>query len=190
MKPIPTWYNGVLHRSRSEARFSVMATALGLQARYEVEGFEGKNAADRNLPDFYLPTFDLWVETSPDEPTKAKWAIHREFDRHHTFFTGSPSFDGALQQFCYRFSRFDHSLSRATDHLFAVCSTCHALSIVPREWTISNAPMPPNGPLAAMCDCIQKENARFMDARIMGALHLASEFNFDWRESQKNKWNR
>lgn len=195
MKPIPTIYNNVLFRSRGEARFAVMSTSLGLQASYEIEGFAfdaSEGASDKYLPDFYLPAFNLWVECKADGPTKKEWAIHQAFQRHypHAFFIGWSNYDQSLDQFSYKFSRFDEQLGRVTDHLLAVCSSCSALSIVPNEWRVINAPLASVEPLVSMCKCIQKETARFNDARIMGSLHLAKSFNFNWRDTQNAAWKR
>lgn len=192
MRPIPTVFNNVLYRSRTEARFAVMATSLGLQANYEVEGFEKEGVGgDKYLPDFYMPAFDLWVETKPDEPTRAEWATHKEFSKakRHAFFIGWPHYDGALDTFNYKFSRHDEAMSRTTEYLLAVCESCSTMSIVPGEWRTINAAPSPADPLCSMCECIQKGTARFSDARIMGALHLASSFNFNWKEAQSAvKW--
>lgn len=195
MKPIPTAYNNILFRSRGEARFAVMAISLGLQTSYEPEGFEfdsSEGTGNKYLPDFYLPAFDLWVECKPERSTKKEWAVHVAFQRHHrhAFFIGWPNYDSALDQFNYSFTRFDEQLSRPTDQLLAVCSSCSALSIVPSEWRVLNAPLAQVEPLAPMCNCIQKETARFNDARIMGALHLGSSFNFNWKATQGASWKR
>ncbi|MEZ4736908.1 MAG: hypothetical protein R3E79_58245 [Caldilineaceae bacterium] len=172
-----------------------MAISLGLQANYELEGFEfdaSEGVGDKYLPDFHLPAFDLWVECKPDEPAKREWAIHMAFQcqRRHAFCVGWPNYNSALDQFNYRFSRFDEQLGRTTDHLLAVCSSCSALSIVPSEWRVLNAPLAQVEPLAPMCDCIRKETARFGDARIMGALHLASTFILNWKDTQSSVWKR
>jgi hypothetical protein len=195
MKPIPTAYNNVLFRSRGEARFAVMATSLGLQASYEVEGFEfdaSEGVSDKYLPDFYLPAFDLWIECKPEGPTQKAWTTHKAFrrQRQHAFFVGWPNYDNALDQFSYRFVIFDEKLGRSTDHLLAVCSSCSTLSVVPSEWRVLNAQPAAVEPVASMCKCIQKETARFSDARIMGALHLASSFNFNWKDAQGATWKR
>ena len=195
MKPIPTVYNNVLFRSRSEARFAVMTISLGLQANYEMEGFEfdaNEGTNDKYLPDFHMPAFDLWVECKPEGPSKKDWAIHKAFQRQqrHVFFIGWPNYSNALDQFDYKFSRFDEQLGRTADHLLAVCSLCSTLSIVPSEWRVLNAPLARVEPLAPMCNCIQKETVRFSDARIMGALHLASTFQFDWKDTRSAVWKR
>ena len=57
MKAITTVYRGYRFRIRLEARWAVFFDALGLQWRYEPEGFELIDGT-RYLPDFHLPTFE------------------------------------------------------------------------------------------------------------------------------------
>lgn len=59
---IPTWYNGVLYRSRTEARYAVMFDQLQIKFEYETQGFEVKGI--KYLPDFLaFPALGmLWVE--------------------------------------------------------------------------------------------------------------------------------
>lgn len=63
IKAIETCYDGYRFRSRTEARWAVFFNALGIQYRYEVEGFEYKGV--RYLPDFFIPSWDLFVEVKP-----------------------------------------------------------------------------------------------------------------------------
>lgn len=61
IKPIETIYNGYRFRSRLEARWAVFFDTLGIQYEYEPEGFKLSDGT-MYLPDFYLPTFDYYVE--------------------------------------------------------------------------------------------------------------------------------
>jgi hypothetical protein len=61
---IPTTYKGITFRSRTEARWSIFFTVMGIEWEYEPEGLELENGA-RYLPDFYLPRFGWWVEVKP-----------------------------------------------------------------------------------------------------------------------------
>lgn len=63
LQAIQTRFNGHLFRSRLEARWAVFFTALGLEYRYEPEGFDLDGLY--YLPDFYLPSQNLWVEIKP-----------------------------------------------------------------------------------------------------------------------------
>lgn len=67
IKPIETVYNGYRFRSRLEARWAVFFDACNLPYEYEKEGYELKDGT-RYLPDFYLPTFDLYIEIKPKLP--------------------------------------------------------------------------------------------------------------------------
>jgi hypothetical protein len=64
IQAIQTHYNGYHFRSRLEARWAVFFDALGIEYKYEPQGFT-KDTADgvfHYLPDFYLPKQSLWVE--------------------------------------------------------------------------------------------------------------------------------
>lgn len=60
-KSIMTKHNGILFRSRLEARFAVFLEELHIKYDYETEGFELSDGT-KYLPDFYLPGYDRWVE--------------------------------------------------------------------------------------------------------------------------------
>lgn len=56
--PIQTKYNGILYRSRLEARWSVFFNFLNIAHIYEPEGYkvtDGNKFVEQYLPDFYLP---------------------------------------------------------------------------------------------------------------------------------------
>lgn len=64
IKAIDTKYNGYIHRSRLEARWSVFFVTLGIEYVYEMEGYNlGKGLY--YLPDFYLPKYDAYIEVKP-----------------------------------------------------------------------------------------------------------------------------
>lgn len=69
---LETTYAGCRFRSRLEARWAVFLDKLGIQWRYEPQGFE-LPSGECYLPDFHLPDLDLWVEVKGDE---------REFRQH------------------------------------------------------------------------------------------------------------
>lgn len=86
---LPTRYDGVLYRSRQEARYALFFSKLGLPFRYETEGWRVKGGTCY-LPDFYFPTQEdevertkkgmreCYLEIKPNEPTleealKAEW---------------------------------------------------------------------------------------------------------------------
>lgn len=67
-KAIETIHSGYRFRSRLEARWAVFFETLGIEYRYEPEGFELENGI-RYLPDFYLPRKPHWIEIKPDLPS-------------------------------------------------------------------------------------------------------------------------
>lgn len=79
IKPIETWYANKRFRSKLEARWAVFFDALGIQWRYEPQGFEiNSHEVDElnnpvrkwaYLPDFYLPVEQCWVEVKGDTAT-------------------------------------------------------------------------------------------------------------------------
>ena len=68
IKAIDTVYNGYKFRSRLEARWAVFFDEIGVEYRYEPEGFDLDGVW--YLPDFYLPGLEKWVEVKPYEPTE------------------------------------------------------------------------------------------------------------------------
>ena len=64
MKAIETQYNGILFRSRLEARWAILFDALKIEWIYEPDCFILSNS-QKYTPDFYLPKFDLYIEVKP-----------------------------------------------------------------------------------------------------------------------------
>lgn len=67
MKAIETVYNNYRFRSRLEARWAVFFDTLGIEYRYEPEGYDLDGLW--YLPDFWLPQQQCWVEIKGQEPT-------------------------------------------------------------------------------------------------------------------------
>lgn len=61
---IETVYKGCRFRSRLEARWAVFFDALGIEWRYEEQGYEVDG--HRYLPDFWLPACKAWAEVKGD----------------------------------------------------------------------------------------------------------------------------
>lgn len=72
MKVIPTFYNGILFRSRTEARWAVYFDQMKIPYRYELEGFELSNG-QKYLPDFYLPDHGVYAEVKPFPQDDPRW---------------------------------------------------------------------------------------------------------------------
>jgi hypothetical protein len=66
IKPIETQYKGYRFRSRLEARWAVFFEKIGIEWKYEPEGFVcdcyANEPPTKYLPDFYLPKTETWVE--------------------------------------------------------------------------------------------------------------------------------
>jgi hypothetical protein len=70
IKALPTPYNGITFRSRTEARWAVFFDVIGWQWDHEKEGFDVDGRW--YLPDFYLPEFPMWFEVKPDQTDGAE----------------------------------------------------------------------------------------------------------------------
>lgn len=79
VRAIETSYRGYRFRSRLEARWAVFFDSLRLVWEYEPQGYEF-DSGDRYLPDFWLPTMNLWVEIKP-VPLRAEVANDAGRDR-------------------------------------------------------------------------------------------------------------
>lgn len=64
IKALPTTYNGLQFRSRTEARWAAYFDLMGVEWRYEDEAYELPSGA--YLPDFYLPMHDVYAEVKGD----------------------------------------------------------------------------------------------------------------------------
>lgn len=67
IKYIPTEYSGLQFRSRLEARWAVFFDTLGVEWRYEHEGYQLPSGW--YLPDFWLPRSQVFVEIKGTYPT-------------------------------------------------------------------------------------------------------------------------
>lgn len=64
LEPIKTRYKGYSFRSRTEARYAVAFDSIGVPWEYEVQGFDLGDGV-RYLPDFWMPSLDLYIEVKP-----------------------------------------------------------------------------------------------------------------------------
>lgn len=79
IKAIETRYKGYRFRSRLEARWAVFFDALGIDWRYEEEGYVLEDGS-RYLPDFFLPEFEWHAEVKPYAPSGEDAAKMKLFD--------------------------------------------------------------------------------------------------------------
>jgi hypothetical protein len=95
IQPIETLYKGYRFRSRLEARYAVFFDSLGLEYRYEEEGFELPDGI-RYLPDFWFPQLNCWVEIKGQDPTEEEHAkclaVAQSGRRIYLFAGGIPYF--------------------------------------------------------------------------------------------------
>jgi hypothetical protein len=72
IKSIETRYNGVLFRSRAEARWAFFLDYLSVPWKYKHEGFELQSG--RYVPDFWLPTVNggTWLEIKGQDATETE----------------------------------------------------------------------------------------------------------------------
>lgn len=68
VKIIPTKFNGIEYRSRTEARWAVFFTTLNIPFDYEPEAFAIGDTG--YLPDFFLPLQNCYVEIKGTDPTE------------------------------------------------------------------------------------------------------------------------
>ena len=66
LRPIETTYAGCRFRSRLEARWAVFFDALAIPWHYEPQGWVAEGAP--YLPDFWLPSQNVWYEVKGTEP--------------------------------------------------------------------------------------------------------------------------
>jgi len=97
IRAIETVWKGYRFRSRTEARWAVFFSALGLRWDYEPEGFDLGDAG-WYLPDFYLPDLcgGMWAEVKPEgviEPDHVKrWkALVSQSGRKLLLAAGQPT---------------------------------------------------------------------------------------------------
>jgi hypothetical protein len=69
---LPTIYNGIKFKSRTEAKWAVYFDQLKLKYVYEKEGFNLGNGI-YYLPDFWLSDVKMWAEVKPDEFTPEEY---------------------------------------------------------------------------------------------------------------------
>lgn len=93
ISPIRTRYDGILFRSRTEARWALFFKTLNLRYEYEKEGYELPSG--RYLPDFFLPDLDVWFEVKGQDPThdevKSCINLHIATGKRVLLAVGSPT---------------------------------------------------------------------------------------------------
>jgi hypothetical protein len=68
-KVIEQWFDGILFRSKTEARWAAFFKAYGIRYEYEKEGYD-LGGGICYLPDFWLPDLNRWFEVKGKEPSQ------------------------------------------------------------------------------------------------------------------------
>lgn len=88
---IETEYRGHLFRSRLEARWAVAFDHLGVEWKYETQGYRIGHEPRPYLPDFYLPGLGIWAEVKGD-PLKLDKTLMDDAVGHKTGLPGHDPF--------------------------------------------------------------------------------------------------
>jgi hypothetical protein len=128
MNVLPTEYNGIKFRSRTEARWAVFMDAMGIKYVYEHEGYNLDGFL--YLPDFWLPEHDFFVEIKGVPPTadeSAKASALADFTKKTVFiFCGTPRQPMPLTESFYSESAYAYFPSDGADNgwWWCECPTC------------------------------------------------------------------
>ena len=104
MKALETEYNGILFRSRLEARWAILFDALNLEYVYEPECYVLSNN-QKYTPDFYIKKYNLFIEIKPNyDWLKNEYHFNRYklFEKQLLVLSGDfPNFDVNYLFNCY-----------------------------------------------------------------------------------------
>lgn len=171
MKPIETKYKGFRFRSRLEARWAVFMDSIGVRYRYEDEAFDLDGLY--YLPDFWIPSFNAFLEIKPCAPTEEEGECASRLARHtgHRVFVaiGMPSLEFESDEHGNAVSNIEVFYSEGWDdhHQWVVCVECGVASIN-FEGKHDNL----------TCPCTNRANPRFVNA-IERAIESARGFRFE-----------
>jgi hypothetical protein len=171
-RAIETRYNGNKYRSRLEARWAVFMDNLGIEYRYEYEGYDLDGLW--YLPDFWLPALEMWIEVKPGDPSPGDLEKIRRLTMASSESPVVLFMDVPGQHQISVFSVFDFNDERGpfvhrTDRKFwNDCTLCGAVWLESDECR------------EEPCDCIKK---RYLDPippspRVTAAFQTARQFRF------------
>lgn len=93
MEPLPTLYKGIQFRSRLEARWAFWFDRMTIPYQYEPQSFQVEPDLFY-VPDFWLPSQEMYVEIKPDAPSSAEErkaiGLHRVTGQKVFIFAGFP----------------------------------------------------------------------------------------------------
>jgi hypothetical protein len=136
IKAIPTYYSGILYRSRLEACWAAFFTQLGVVFDYELDAYELPSG--NYLPDFYLHGVDrgTWVEIKPFQPIEMAYKLCGELAAatgHGAYLVwGSPISvvnDVATQRWPYFGWRMGDDYCAEEGYRFCICPRCKTLCL-------------------------------------------------------------
>lgn len=76
LKALETAWDGYRFRSRTEARWAVALDAADIPFEYEAQGYALPTGW--YLPDFWLPSRNVWLEIKGSDPTEREVSLARE----------------------------------------------------------------------------------------------------------------
>ncbi|HZU00171.1 MAG TPA: hypothetical protein VFA10_10945 [Ktedonobacteraceae bacterium] len=174
VRAIETVYAGYRFRSRNEARWCVFFDALGIEYRYELEGFDFDGI--RYLPDFWLPGYNCWVEIKGEAPTEDELrkahllALYTE-KPIYLFFGDIWPLSQEKYGGAYRFSGPD----RTQGHYWYECVNCHMVGLASAQ---------ENGNFLCQCATMPLTQSTFdsKSARLLEAYRKARQARFEYGE--------
>jgi hypothetical protein len=140
IKSIETEYNGIIFRSKMEAKWAFFMDEIGIKYDYEPETFDlGEGVY--YIPDFYLPEIDGFLEIKPEyNPTYSpvdRFALVTK--KHIIVMQGNPFYpkdDSPNSSYCYYYDEkltgdifTPHGLGEQDNWLFCVCPKCDKASL-------------------------------------------------------------
>lgn len=180
--PIETHYNDLRFRSRLEARWAIFLDALSIPYQYEPEGYH-LGSLGNYLPDFFLPTLNLWLEIKGRHPTPLE--INRM--RALVIYTQSPGYilwgDISAAQFQdahYAYIPSSRNAIFVPEQRWTECPRCNAI-------TISNR--------GEFSDCFCDASPSPTSPRLLAAYRAARTARFEFGENgskprPKSRWRR
>lgn len=181
IESIPTVYKSRTFRSRTEARWAVFFDYLDLENEYEKQFYEVEPDL-RYLPDFWIPSLELWIEIkgqtpSPEEKRKAI-GLYKTTQSPVYIFVGKPQadffyseFSGNVLEICsLGIYKVDNKEPNSCNYLLDGTVNKHMLHIL--QLVQSNS----------------QTSERVMIDRLARAAHKASMYDFFYDTNLLHSW--
>lgn len=131
IQALPATFRGIRFRSRTEARWAVFMTELGVEWHYEHEGFALPSG--NYLPDFWLPHLQTFLEIKGDETTVQEAPL---FELAHFAKKRVVLFVGTPQQYLAGIPDYNQDIARAFfekgndyPYWWTICPHCGSVGI-------------------------------------------------------------